>query len=527
MQYVFERHWWREAWWAVGLYTVVAFEIAWLFQGGNERLAIAGALLALLGGLALIRPRAAIVLTFVFLAVLGDFRRVLIPLAGWSSQDPLVLVGPAIAVLLFGFIVVGRRLRLDTPLSRWILALMLLMLLQIFNPEQSSLKVGVVGSLYYLVPLLWFWIGRSYATPNFVASLLYKMVVPVAVLAALLGLYQAFYGLLPFEQAWVERVGYAALSVFGETRPFSFFTSAAEYVHWLAIAIVVLWAGWLRGARTSLRIGLVLFSLLGLALFIGSSRAVVIMVLLTLVVLWALQARTTIGWLPRLVLALALVVVGLGWGLSQIPEDEGTGRTEAFVQHQTEGLLNPLDPNKSTARTHVDMLLGGFTNGITEPLGQGLGATSAGMAKGSGSGDPSGGNPGSSKGDDVGGTEVDLSNMFVSLGVAGGIIYTVVIALILVTAIRYWRSSYTLVALAILGVLIVELGQWLNGGHYALSALCWFLIGALDKFERSRRGTVENRSRDAQRNSRVWSGAHKLPDSAGSASRRESGGLGG
>ncbi len=73
--------------------------------------------------------------------------------------------------------------------------------------------------------------------------------------------------------------------------------------------------------------------------------------------------------------------------------------------------------------------------------------------------------------------------MFSALGLAGGVVYVVIIVLGLLTALRYWRRSRNRVALALLGILVVGLGQWLNGGHWAMDPLLWFCIGALDRFQ--------------------------------------------
>lgn len=529
MEHLMKSVWGRAGWGLIGLGAVVVFGVAWwLIQGGNVRLVAAGAVLAVLGSLAFIRPRVAIVATLVFLAVLGEFRRVLIPLAGWSSHDPLLLVGPAIAVLLVGFIVAGRQLSLDTLLSRGILMLMLVMLIQMVNPKQGGLMVGLAGGLFYVVPLLWFWIGRSYATPDFVRFLLYRVVVPLAVLAALLGLYQTYFGLLSFERDWVDLGGYNALKVGIFTRPISFFTSASEYAFYLGIALIVLWAGlmytprfgeaasvgtpmvdpvrdrtgrergsegWFgrfaypiwgrfrsfnrRGGWTGwlgrALLGLVLIALLASALFFVSSRGPVVMTLFAVVVLWVVRARRPAYWLPRLILGLALGIAVVVWSLSSVQQSE-SGRVEALITHQVMGLLEPFNP-QLTAASHASLFLNGLAEGtFYNPLGRGLGATTIATTKFS--------DADSTDGADTGGTEVDLSNMFVSLGIVGGVIYMVIIILVLLIALRYWHKSRTLVGLAILGILVFGLGQWLNGGQYAVSALIWFAIGALDRFQR-------------------------------------------
>ena len=511
MEYFMERLRWSNAWSLIVLGAAMAVGTAWLVQGGNVRLAVVGALLSVLGSLALISPRAAIVATFIFLTVLGDFRRALIPLTGWSSQDPLLLVGAAIAALLVVFAVVARRLSLDTPLSRWVLVLMLVMLLQMVNPVQGGLNVGMAGALFYLVPLLWFWVGRTYATPVFMAFLLYRVVIPLAVLAALLGLYQTFFGLLPFEKDWVDLSGYESLDIEGHIRPFSFFASSTEYAHFVGVALVVLCAGWLRGG---VRAGLILIPLLALATFLVGSRGIIVTVLFAVVLLWALQGRSPAIVLPRLILGLALGAGGLAWILTEVPQFGLTGPVEALTTRQAMGLLNP---QESTLPLHIDLFLGGFAEGVVNPLGRGLGATTL-----------AAGRFGDTGGTDVslGGTEVDISNMFVSLGIVGGVVYVVIVALVLLSALRYWRRSRTLVALAILGVVVVELGQWTIGGHYVVSALVWFCIGGLDRFQRLRRDTVEDCFGDAQDSTGGGPGTRELRDSAGGPSSRAPSGLG-
>ena len=452
--------------WLLALTALSAAGLASLLALGAERLAIAASILSFLSGWALLSRPAAIVAVFVFLAILGDFRRALIPLTGWSSEDPLLLVGPALAVLLFGLVAAGQPLYLNTLLSRMVLALMSVMMLQIFNPFQDGIRVGLAGALFYLVPLLWFWIGRSYASISFFRSVLLRVVVPVATLASLLGIYQAFYGLWPFQRAWVELVelDYTALNVGGYVRPIAFFTSASEYAHYLAIAIALLTASWCLKQGTNWF--LLLIPLLALALFLISSRGIIVMVLIVVALLWAVQSRTPVSWLLRLALFTVLVGAALTWSMTQLQDYTG-GRVGALVQHQAAGLLNPLDPVQSTAPDHIDMFLNGLAAGVNNPLGNGLGVTTLAASKYGGAGSN---------------TEVDWSNMFVSLGLLGGAIYAGIVAVTLSTALRFWHKTRSLVALAILGLLIVELGQWLNGGHYAVAALIWFSIGALDRF---------------------------------------------
>lgn len=424
------------------------------------RLAVMLSLLAVLLSLIKLQPALGIVLTLSYLAVLGDVRRGLIPLVGWSGRDPLLLIGPAVVVLLLVMPLIKGRLRLDTGLTRWVAALMAVMVMQMFNPKQGGLAVGVAGALFYIVPLLWFWVGEAYASVALLKTKLYSVVIPLAAAAAALGIYQALVGLLPYQQAWVDAAGYAALSIGGQTRSFSFFTSAAEYTHYMGVAFVLIWCGMLTRYRTAY---VLLLPLLGWGIMLAGTRTVVVLVLFACAVMWAVQGRSRSVWLPRLGLALVLGVGGLILSLSQVGGSELGGSAGVALQHQVQGLTNP---ENSTAGTHLSMFVDGIRQGIAVPLGYGLGATTDAAAQFGGFSR---------------GTERDLSNLFVSLGVVGGILYAVIIVLVYARAVRFWVRSRSAISLGVLGLLTVELGLWLYGSHYAITALIWFGIGSMDR----------------------------------------------
>jgi hypothetical protein len=132
------------------------------------------------------------------------------------------------------------------------------------------------------------------------------------------------------------------------------------------------------------------------------------------------------------------------------------------VAHQLAGLANPFDPYQSTLLFHLGLAESGVISGVTHPIGLGTGATSLASEKQ--------GTPGAS-------TEVDVSNEFVALGLVGGLLFA---ALVLVTLARFGRASLTTrdpLVLATTGILVVCLGEWLNGGLYALTPLLWTLVG--------------------------------------------------
>ena len=451
--------------WLLGLLAFAGLSL-FLFQTPDGQrilltITIFGCLLMLLG----YSPKVGIPALLVYLSFLGGMRRWLIPVFGWPQNDPLLLVAPLLAILFFLNLLPTRRLPTDTKLSRMLNVLLVFMLAEVVNPLQGGLAVGIAGALFYIVPLIWFYLGRQKATPDLLKRL-FIVAVAISILAAIYGLYQTWFGLLPSEEQWIKLTHMEALHVGGGVRAFAFFTFPAEYDWFLCLGIILLWTAFLRKKY----LALLPVPLLALAIFFESGRGPVVSTLAACVALWAIQGRTIRVWLPRSALALILAVAGLVLSLQQAQQMQFSSQTQALVSHQTNGLLDPTNAKTSTAGVHSGMILSGFTTGFKNPIGAGLGATTIAAQKfGAGEGS----------------TEMDLSNMFVSLGFLGGFLYLAVVGTVLSMAIRFWHRTRSGVALAIVGILLLNFGQWLNGGQYSIAFLIWFCIGALDQMNRA------------------------------------------
>jgi len=445
--------------------------LSYLIIEENVRLAVAFVFGLTIIILATLDLRLAVVSTLGYLTVMGDIRRLLISVAGWAGTDPLLLIGPAFAIVVTAYVMAGRRVHFDTTLAPWILGLMAIMILQIFNPRQGGLMIGVAGALFYIVPLLWYWIGQVYATPAFIYTVLYKVVVPLGFLAVLMGLYQVFYGYLPYQQMWFDCCAYTALGVEGKQAPISVFASAIEYSVYTIVVCIILWARFLKTKDATALLGIIpLF----IAVFLIGSRGPIAQLLAVAAALWAALSSDKRTWVLRGSLAVILCGLALVVALTQISETAaslGNERVQHRMQRQADGFLNITDPNKSTATIHKQMMIEGIIDGFTTPMGYGLGATTQAAHKFA------------REGDDVTGVsaEVDISNIFLSTGTIGGIIYVIIVVLTIKQAVQYWSDSRMLIGLAIAGVLGVTLLNWLAGGRYALAPLTWFLIGALDR----------------------------------------------
>ncbi len=408
-------------------------------------------------------PRAAALLTLAFLPFLALIRRLLIADSGFESNDPLLLVGPVVVLFLLYRLYVVEGRRSDDRLFKLVAALLLLTIVEVFNPfATGGFVTAVVGLLFAAVPLLWFFAGRQLGDERSITILLYGTVV-VAVLVGIYGLLQTQYGTIAsWDQTWIDINGYSALNVASSgtsnvIRPFSTFSSNQEYAAFLAIGVTVA-AAFLLKRRVSVVVAL---PVLALALFLAGGRSSLVTCALAVVVILALMTRSWAGGFLVVVLGAAIAYGGASTFGPRIDRAAGLGG-DAVVERNVAGILKPLDPSKSTVIGHYDAVVRGLRDGIQNPAGHGTGASSiAAKVTASQSRD----------------SEIDISNAFINLGLAGGILYLVIVVLMFRTVFARYARRRDALSLAVAGLLVVILGQWLNGGLYAIAPLFWFLAG--------------------------------------------------
>jgi hypothetical protein len=432
------------------------------------RVAVALPVVFLFVSVATSSPRAGMYCLVGWLVMLGLLRRLLTPVGSSGSfGDPLLLVGPILLVVLFLIAVERGAMRNQTPLSKAVLGLTVVLALSALNPLQGGLSVGLAGALLVVVPMLAFWVGRSLIDEHAVGVLTF-LLGTLAFLVTIYGLMQTFYGMPSWDQQWIEESGYRALNVGGAIRAFGTSSSAAEYAAWLGVGILA----WRAIARRPSRLlgATAAIALIGLALWLESSRGIVVLTLAALWLTFAAVHRMSIG---RAVLVGAVLLFFLPTAVGSLnssqseheggkPEHSGTS---SLTEHQVEGLSDPFG-KKSTLGGHFELIVKGVSQAATNPVGSGVGATTIAAKKFNGT---------------AAGTEADPGNAPTAAGVVGLVLY-------LLVAIYGIRRSYQLAALrrtmpaiAALGIILVTFLQWLNGGQYAIIPLPWLLLGWVDR----------------------------------------------
>ncbi len=404
-------------------------------------------------------PRAAALATLLLLPFLALVRRLLIADAGFTSNDPLLLVGPVVAVFLLYRVYVVDGRRSHDRLFKLVAALFAVTLVQVFNPfAEGGFVTAATGVLFVGIPLLWFFVGRELGDARSVTVLLYGTIV-VACLVAIYGLLQTQFGTITsWDKTWLDLNGYTGLNIGAlesghKIRPFSTFSSNQEYATFLAIATTFCVAFILR-RRVSV---VVVLPLLLLALFLAGGRGSLVMSVLAAVLLLALLTR---GWLSGILVVLVGSVVIYAAAATfgpRIDRAAGLGGN-AVVERNVSGILKPLDPGKSTVIGHWGSIVSGFSEGVKNPAGHGAGASTLAT---------------NAKLD----TENDISNAFVNLGIVGGLLYVAIVLLMFRTVFARYVRHRDALSFAVAGLLVVSLGQWLNGAEYAVTPLFWFLAG--------------------------------------------------
>jgi uncharacterized MnhB-related membrane protein len=437
-------------------------------QVGNLQMVVSGLLLVLYVGATLLRPTLGLILISATLPFLGMLRRILYQ-ASPVGFDALLLVIPLYSAFMLLVIAVTYRPKLAalwraSVTSRLLLVLMAILALQIVNPLQGGLAVGVAGALFYLVPLSWFFIGWVFLTEQAAKSVLALFVV-ASIIAAGYGLMQTFVGFPSFDAYWIAHAGYAALKVGGTVRAIGPATSAAEYAAFLSAGLACMLA--LVVFRWQLLV-LVPAGLIGVALILESSRTVIVEILAVFVALLVLRQRSkpfAIVVIGVLCVLIAFVYQDFSPTVYAGPQDTSSPM-QGLLAHQINGLAHPFDPRYSTGQGHLQQIIGALATSFGNPLGFGLGATTLAAYKFGGS---------------VVSGELDIPNVFLSGGVIAGFLFAFILYRTFRTGVTLaFRYKRTVDVLAFATV-AVTFGQILNGAHYSLMPFIWMFIAWIDR----------------------------------------------
>ena len=206
--------------------------LAWAVNTGGDavRWLLLGSVTWALAIPMLLSLEAGLIGLMLFEPLRGLLRRAQYLFVPYTQSDPIHIVTPLITLL--GFVLLLQRNRLsiftETRLASLVSLLGVIYFLQIFNPLQGGLSIGLTGALFILTPMAWFYFGQA-IKPEFMSKALRLMIV-MGVLASLYGIYHLAYGFPAFEQYWLDNTdAYDSISLGHVKRALATFSSAEEW----------------------------------------------------------------------------------------------------------------------------------------------------------------------------------------------------------------------------------------------------------------------------------------------------------
>jgi O-Antigen ligase len=367
---------------AASLFTV------WAIAAGGQALRtwLLAALLSLLTLPLLVSLEATLIAMMLFEPFRGLLRRAQYLIVEYSNQDPIHLLTPIVTVMAMAALLKKERLNVfvATPLATSVSLLVLLFILEIFNPLQGGIVVGLSGALFTLFPVAWFYFGQS-VTDGFMRKA-FTLIVLVGILASLHGLYQMMFGYPAFEQYWIDNTDlYQAIAVGHVRRAVATFSSAEEWGRYVEFGAIIA-LGFAAGAKNMrVRFAWILCGLASIgAILLSGQRTAIFGTILGIATLILLGARSFSNGLARIALMLLPVVLVVAF-VKPPTADDVWDKSEketvtAVLSHAQRGTMKPADEDSLNIR---------FENWgqlVTEvipyrPLGAGLGAGSLGEAR--------------------------------------------------------------------------------------------------------------------------------------------------
>src|SRR6267142_4180737 len=299
------------------LWPVVTFPLSalavWAVTAGGEALRWLG-IGALAWSLALpllFSLEAGLFAMMLFEPLRGFLRRAQYLFLPYSQTDPIHIVTPLITLMAFAMLLQRRRLRIfqETPLAGLVSILALIYFLEIFNPLQGGLTVGLSGALFMLVPVAWFYFGQT-IKPAFLETT-FRLMVVLGVLTSFYGLYQLTYGFPSFEQYWIDNTEfYNSISVGNVKRALATYSSAEEWGRYIELgALIALGFGACATRYLRRAAWFVCGVTLTLMLLLTGQRTAMFGLILGCVVLLLLGAQTWRAVVGRALLVLAPVLL--------------------------------------------------------------------------------------------------------------------------------------------------------------------------------------------------------------------------
>ena len=213
----------------------------------------------------------------IFEPLRGFLRRAQFIVVEYTTTDPIHLVTPLVTVLAFTILLWKRREQIfvTKPLGLPVSILAACFFIQIFNPFQGGILVGMSGAFFILLPVAWFYFGRA-MKPVFLTIAL-RLIVVMGLVCSLHGAYQLIFGFPSFEQYWVSHTDhYESIAVGHIQRSLATFNSAEEWGRYVQFGALIAFGFAFGAKQLARRLGWVIcLGGLGTVLIITGQRTAI------------------------------------------------------------------------------------------------------------------------------------------------------------------------------------------------------------------------------------------------------------
>jgi membrane protein implicated in regulation of membrane protease activity len=474
---------------ATQLLTVMAAGAAAVGENAFRLFALGSVTMAMLVSL-VVSFQAGLMAMILFEPFRGFLRRLQYLIVPYSNSEPIHLITPVVTFV--AFLLLLQRYKLEifraSSLAGTVSILGAIYFLQIFNPLQGGLFVGLTGALFFLVPVAWFYFGQV-ADFEFVPRVL-RLVVILGMVASFYGVYQMVFGYPSFEQYWIDNTDlYTSIAVYNVKRALATFNSAEEWGRYVQIGCIVAFGLGVTKTEGSKRLfWFVSGAVLILMLALTGQRSSIFGLFLGLTVLFLTGASSARAAFARVALLFApLILVSV---LSAyVGEDDGRDLDDGqsvntMLTHTTKGTVKPAGEGSLYARFET------WTRILTKdlpsnPVGNGIGSDGLAASR------------------ETKNTDDPTDNHFLSVALAAGVPALLLLIWIfirsLILSFRLWRDSdpdsseYGMwrIALALMASFFLNNFFGTSFTIYSVAPIGWLVIGWISAAYTDRQNNYE------------------------------------
>ena len=431
---------------------------------GHLRTVIVFSLFFLLAA-ASISLKSGIMALIIYLPFMAFIRRYIYVYGRYVAMDPILIISDIITIFMFSYLVIFKGKDLykffrENKLVKFATVLLFIFILQMFNPRQGSILVGIGGAKFYIIPFLWFYFGL-FIDKRFVRKLFFTIVV-IGFITALYGLKQTFLGFTSFENYWIKYGGYSALHLFRIIRSFSTFASAGEYAHYLVMSGIICFAFFLKSKQKI--ITLVALIVILTALFISAVRSAIFAFVFSSIILIGFLVRDKRkGFLLVLVLCLFLIIFISKVGF--VPGVDEYDSLSVTSHHALRGITNPMGEGSLKFRFYSWFYV--FPKQmIKNPFGYGIGSISL---------------AGWKFGGRLQAVENFILDIYLATGIIGGTIFLILLFILFKKSIGLISKTKELF-LPLIVICLCFILFFLGAiSEYSIGPIGWLLIGSVAK----------------------------------------------